>query len=337
MNESPNTDTQAEDAAMVAWLSDCEWLEIEAEEIADLSSATIRRAVERHYEGGIAQFLIDGEHPAPTPTISALAAVAGQFMTTKRVNRAGGPEGGEMITALTDEHPGWIHDLVREAHGGNFLPDDWRYAAIRAALSFIDDVGYDDADDGEFEFADGNVDTYTADLIRWFGSSVTRPGYVDSALEEFDPGTNDAMGQPAGVIEFIRAGQYAESREVFAAVVRALEERLESLCTQCGASTDDGEGWDGLCGSCADVAETTIEDGEVWVSGERRGTYREHDGKISAVLGGRAFYVEPKAKRVDVLEGSAVAFRLPCEITDPAAAALNALRELVDRIVADTL
>jgi len=27
------------------------------------------------------------------------------------------------------------------------------------------------------------------------------------------------------------------------------------LCEQCGAPLDDGEGWDGLCGSCADMAE----------------------------------------------------------------------------------
>lgn len=24
------------------------------------------------------------------------------------------------------------------------------------------------------------------------------------------------------------------------------------VCSECGAPTDDGEGWDGLCGNCAD-------------------------------------------------------------------------------------
>lgn len=27
------------------------------------------------------------------------------------------------------------------------------------------------------------------------------------------------------------------------------------LCSQCGGSLADGEGWDGLCGSCADRAD----------------------------------------------------------------------------------
>jgi hypothetical protein len=31
----------------------------------------------------------------------------------------------------------------------------------------------------------------------------------------------------------------------------------EDVCSRCGAGLDDGEGYDGLCGSCADVAETT--------------------------------------------------------------------------------
>lgn len=29
----------------------------------------------------------------------------------------------------------------------------------------------------------------------------------------------------------------------------------EDMCDKCGASTDDGEGYDGLCGNCADRAE----------------------------------------------------------------------------------
>jgi len=28
-----------------------------------------------------------------------------------------------------------------------------------------------------------------------------------------------------------------------------------SKCRECGEPNDDGEGWDGLCGNCADKAE----------------------------------------------------------------------------------
>lgn len=30
---------------------------------------------------------------------------------------------------------------------------------------------------------------------------------------------------------------------------------LDANCTECGEPCDDGEGWDGLCGNCADKAE----------------------------------------------------------------------------------
>lgn len=29
----------------------------------------------------------------------------------------------------------------------------------------------------------------------------------------------------------------------------------ENFCTECGARNDDGKGWDGLCGNCADKKE----------------------------------------------------------------------------------
>ena len=34
----------------------------------------------------------------------------------------------------------------------------------------------------------------------------------------------------------------------------------EDLCADCGAPLDDGEGWDGLCGDCADLADPDPED-----------------------------------------------------------------------------
>lgn len=37
------------------------------------------------------------------------------------------------------------------------------------------------------------------------------------------------------------------------------EEMRERGCLECGEPNDNGEGWDGLCGNCADI--TTGEDG----------------------------------------------------------------------------
>jgi len=38
------------------------------------------------------------------------------------------------------------------------------------------------------------------------------------------------------------------------ALDRAREDKL-NRCKECGAPNDDGEGWDGLCGNCADRLE----------------------------------------------------------------------------------
>ena len=40
-----------------------------------------------------------------------------------------------------------------------------------------------------------------------------------------------------------------------AVVEDAPEDEDEESCYECGASLDDGEGYDGLCGNCADAAE----------------------------------------------------------------------------------
>jgi NMD protein affecting ribosome stability and mRNA decay len=39
----------------------------------------------------------------------------------------------------------------------------------------------------------------------------------------------------------------------------ASEEMEAALCSQCGQPTDNGEGYDGLCGSCADRLENARE------------------------------------------------------------------------------
>lgn len=34
-----------------------------------------------------------------------------------------------------------------------------------------------------------------------------------------------------------------------------VEDEIDNSCDECGAPLDDGEGWDGLCGNCADLKE----------------------------------------------------------------------------------
>lgn len=44
-------------AEMREWLSECEWADIDADEIATLPANRIIRAVARYYEGGIREFI----------------------------------------------------------------------------------------------------------------------------------------------------------------------------------------------------------------------------------------------------------------------------------------
>ena len=128
-------------------------------------------------------------------------------------------------TTLRDDAPEWVQELVREAHG-DFLPDDWRYASIRSALSEIHDNGYSGADEARemaHEWADGNVDAYTGHRLAWLASNLNRAGYCDDAADDlgFDPSQ--------GIIQLIGLGQYRESEEIWAAVVDALEEHAAEL------------------------------------------------------------------------------------------------------------
>lgn len=109
-----------------------------------------------------------------------------------------------------DGAPEWVTALVYAAHG-EFLPDDFRYQAIRSALQWIADEGEDDA----YEFAYSEADVYTSALIDWLGSNLRRIGYVDEAAEE--------LGPVAGIVEAITRGQAAELAEVYQSVRDSLE------------------------------------------------------------------------------------------------------------------
>jgi hypothetical protein len=131
---------------------------------------------------------------------------------------------GTEYVARRDNAPEWVQDLCFAAHG-DMLPDDWRYACIRAALGSIVDDGYDE-DDGAHTFADAHTDVYTGRLTEWLGSHLYRPGYCDDATEEYGEGID------GGIVATIARGQYAEALEVYGLVVDALRERLDWIETR---------------------------------------------------------------------------------------------------------
>jgi hypothetical protein len=141
---------------------------------------------------------------------------AGWFATGER-------DDGSRYVYLKDEAPSWIGDLVYEAHGGLFLPDDWRYECIQDALYAIADGG----DEDEHEFAD-RVDVYTGDLLAWVASNLNRPGYCDEAQSE------GIAEEGIDVIRLITLGQYMERREVYGLTYRALVDHAETLEDEAG-------------------------------------------------------------------------------------------------------
>jgi len=54
------------------WLSECDWQDMEADDFLSISPQTVLRAVERHYSGGLKQFLTDGLIKVVTPAEKAV-------------------------------------------------------------------------------------------------------------------------------------------------------------------------------------------------------------------------------------------------------------------------
>lgn len=136
-------------------------------------------------------------------------ALRALFETRKR-------DDSSIFVALEDEAPEWAGDFVREAHGTDMLPDDWRYNCITDALETLADSPDSDPDELEHEFAD-NVDVYSSDLLEWVGSHLERQGYVDEARHE------GLVAEDATLDQRIMAGQYQERAEIFRQVVAAVE------------------------------------------------------------------------------------------------------------------
>jgi hypothetical protein len=113
--------------------------------------------------------------------------------------------------------PDWVIDAIREAHDDE-LPNDWRYSAVRAAFEAIaDGTTIDDAG----EWADGMVDVYNSDRLRWVADYGGRAELCDEAAEE--------MGSPnATLIDRIGLGQYVTLERIFSTIYNACEEAAEA-------------------------------------------------------------------------------------------------------------
>lgn len=159
-----------------------------------------------------------------TTTLETIAREAYDWLETARRatgdTETGPREDGEEYVRIRDGAPDWVTDLVYTAHGSDFLPDDWKYAAIRSAVGSIAD-GYDE-DEGPHEWADSEVDIYTGARYAWIASNLNRQSYIDDAITEL------GMEPTGDVAEMIGWGQYMEAREIFESVVSSLTAEIEA-------------------------------------------------------------------------------------------------------------
>lgn len=132
-------------------------------------------------------------------------------------------EGGCYIR-VADGAPSWVRDVVMVCHDdGRILPDDDIYGLVYSALDTLRHCDTTDLDSGDtaHDWADSQVDIYSADLYRWLTPRTSR--YVERSFEEglASPGIGESQ---------IKAGQYLQSLEVWCQLVDA----LESIVTEGG-------------------------------------------------------------------------------------------------------
>lgn len=146
-------------------------------------------------------------------TIEALAAEALRHFIL------GTRDSGAQFWKIGDEAPAWLAgepsdrstSLIWAAHdNGDVMPDDYRYAYTRDALTAIAEG---DTDGDAIE-----ADIYTADRLRWLASGAGRLALCDEAIEDYGPPTPDTLEERIGM------GQLLEKRRVFDAVRAFLEE-----------------------------------------------------------------------------------------------------------------
>lgn len=138
---------------------------------------------------------------------------------------------GNNYVTLKKEKRNEFKDIVREMHGTDIMPDDFRFKTIESILgSILDVVDFADLEtpqglenalsESRHEIVEGLVDIYTPNLTQWLASHSYRPSYVDEASETF--------GTPSEFIKGVQMGQFYEIDLIYSNVVNALVDYFET-------------------------------------------------------------------------------------------------------------
>ena len=123
--------------------------------------------------------------------------------------------GEKNIIVVKDNAPENVKDFIRDVHGTEFLPDDYRFDTIHSILSNM--LQYDDLEENSHEIIDGLVSIYNYDLTSWLSSNNLRHHYCDEAV------CNSFVVENSSIIERLQAGQYQEISELYYNIINELE------------------------------------------------------------------------------------------------------------------
>lgn len=139
---------------------------------------------------------------------------------------------GKTFYKLSDEAPAWLQKdagskVMREIHGvlDDRLPSDWVYEAVSSiADNFVsyESEDEDSARESTHEIADGLVDVYNADRLRWLADHLLNADLVDEACKEL------GCGEDAGIVDRIGIGQYYAYERLAQAVIDAVRDEADT-------------------------------------------------------------------------------------------------------------
>lgn len=130
-------------------------------------------------------------------------------------------DNGEDFICLNDTVSDELKDAIREIHGTDILPDDYRYRFISELFSNINDfINYNEnatvEDLGEHiaELTDSVISIYYHDLNKWFASNLSRAEFVNESL---------AMNDYEDIHQHLQFGQASEINEIFERILNELD------------------------------------------------------------------------------------------------------------------
>lgn len=133
---------------------------------------------------------------------------------------------------LSDNAPAWLQkdagsSIMREIHSvlDDRLPSDWVYEAVSSITDGFVDHGCEDEDsarEATHEIADGLVDVYNSDRLRWLADHLLNVDIVDEACKEL------GCADDAGIIDRIGVGQYYAYERLAQAVIDAVRDEANN-------------------------------------------------------------------------------------------------------------